>query len=191
MAPFLWQVLLHTPGWVYAMLAALIVLGLVQTRVAERSIAMALVPGAALAGWSAWTMHALFPLAPSALLAWVVGVAAVQPIGARLLPAPTWLDATRRRLRIPGSWLPLGMILGVFGVRYVDNVVSVIRPDLMVDPTFAAASGLVAGVLGGLFVSRLAQVVRVVRGTAAGRAGAPSAAPVPQALAWMWSRTRG
>ncbi|MGE0802487.1 MAG: DUF6622 family protein, partial [Lautropia sp.] len=155
----------HTPVWVFGLLAALIAYGVLQSRSRERSLLGAVSFGAALVGWSAYSSAALFPGAPLvAVAAWLAGAVAIQPLGRRLTSESVDdYDPVRRRLTVAGSWLPLALMMALFALRYVANVMLALQPGLAASTGFAAAMGLAWGLLGGIFVARLLDIVRFLR----------------------------
>jgi hypothetical protein len=96
-----------------------------------------------------------FGPAPLALLTWVLGTAAAlllslalkQPAGAR------WSAATGT-FHVPGSWVPLVLMMAVFFARYVLAVSLVMTPGLAHSAGFATAASFGFGLLSGMFIGR-------------------------------------
>lgn len=145
----------HTPGWVWALLAALLLLGLWQRRtrrVSPRSLLMLplamLVLGLASSGRG-------FVAQPLSAAAWAAAFAAGIALGLRV-PAPcgtVWL-ARENRLRLAGSWWPLGVIVAIFSLRYAVSVAQALNPAWQTDVQLLAAVALLYGLLGGSFMGR-------------------------------------
>ena len=55
---------------------------------------------------------------------------------------------------MPGSWLPLALMVALFAVKYIANVSLALHPALARDAAFAAACGLAYGGFSGLFLAR-------------------------------------
>jgi hypothetical protein len=159
------QIVLHTPLWVWAVLAALLAYGLAQTlprrlarpRIAIVPLVLLVLSFAGVIGSFGWTA------AP--VLAWAIGVAAALVLGRGLVaqPAARW-EASTARVHVPGSWLPLALMMGLFLTKYGVGVTLAIRPALGHDLAFDAAVGLAYGGFSGLFLARAAMLWRSVRG---------------------------
>ncbi len=145
----------HTPLWVWGLFAGLVALGLVQTRDRAMTLPRILMTPAVMLALSLAGVVGAFGGRPLALGAWVVGLGlsllagrrAARPQGAR------WSGA-QRRLQVPGSWLPLALIVGLFAIKYLAGVSLAIAPRLAADATFAGGCSLVYGLFSGLFLAR-------------------------------------
>lgn len=149
------DILSHTPVWVWGILAALLALGFSQTR--QRRVApwrLLMLP-TALLGLGLWSMTPGFRVLPLAALVWLAALCT----GLALLvnrPAPAgtvWLPA-EQRLLVPGSWMPMLLILVVFSLRYAANVGMAINPAWRREPWVLLTLALVYGGLGGMFLGR-------------------------------------
>lgn len=144
----------YTPPWVWAMLAALVALGLSQWR--ERRVAPArlfILPGVLLA-LGLWSTAQSFAAPALALPVWAAAAFVTTTLASRLPPpAGVRWDAAAQHLVLPGSALPLVVILAVFGLRYAGSVALALHPawraDLAVALPMAAAYGAVSGLLVG------------------------------------------
>lgn len=164
------QILVHTPLWVWGLLAALLALGWSQTRTRELGLArLTLLPLVMLALSFAGVATTFTHAAPS-LLAWAAGVAAAVAVGRRVLPVrgASWSDA-KAVLHVPGSWLPMALIVALFLIKYGVGVTLATEPTLAADTAFGMECGLAYGVFSGLFAAR-ALALRAV-------AAAPRATP--------------
>lgn len=148
--------LAHTPVAVWAVLAALVMLGLRQTRTQTMSAARVwLVPAvlgaASLAG-------ALRGFAGAGELftgaCWAAG-AALGFASNRSLDLPRRVGANADgTFTIGGSIAPLLVFVGVFMVRYGVNVALAMSPALANDPSAAAAAAIAYGSSAGLLAAR-------------------------------------
>jgi hypothetical protein len=149
------QILRGTPIWVFPLFLGLIFLGYLQSK--PRSVAQARVAilPAALGVFSLTRVLAVFGPDPVALLAWATGTAAAlllnralkQPAGAR------WSAATGS-FHVPGSWVPLALMMAVFFARYALAVALAMAPGLAHSAGFATAASFGFGLLSGLFLAR-------------------------------------
>lgn len=171
-------VIRKTPLWVGGLLAVLMALGLSQTR--ERRISrlrMAIMP-LAMTGLSLWGTVSAFgtsPLFGYVMLVWLAGALLMGSLIAMTSPRPgTVYDAARRSFTVPGSWLPLALILGIFLTKYVVGVDLVMQPALARDGQYTLVTGALYGLFSGTFAGRTARLWRLAR--------RPAAAPSPSPL---------
>lgn len=154
------QVIVHTPVWVWGLLAFITLLGLRQAF--DQVVTTRRVIGISL-GWamySLWSAANTFGSSAIVLAAWAAGLAlslAVQ----HWLVAPRGVKALGDgRFAVDGSLWPLVTIWAVFGVRYVTSVMMVMDPALKQSMAFDAGVALLYGMLSSLFVGRALRVVR-------------------------------
>jgi hypothetical protein len=163
----------HTPLWVWGLLAGLIALGLVQTRDSAMTLSRILVIPAVMLALSLMGVVGAFGGRPMALGAWAVGLGLALLFGRRLVRSQgaRW-SAAERRVQMPGSWLPLALIVGLFAIKYLAGVSLAIEPRLAADAAFAGACCLAYGVFSGLFLAR-AWSLCALAGRSLGKAAAP------------------
>ncbi|MBS0445816.1 MAG: hypothetical protein JSR59_07690 [Proteobacteria bacterium] len=162
------QIVEHTPVWVWGLLAALIALGASQARDRDVSLGRVTVLPFGLIVLSLFGVTSAFGHQPTALFAWLVGAGAAAAIARRLLAVrgATWSSATRL-FHVPGSWLPMVLILGLFAVKYFAGACLAIEPRLAGDATFAGSCSLAYGVFSGCFLGRALSLRRVAGGVGA------------------------
>jgi hypothetical protein len=155
------RVVTNTPTWVYPLFIALTGFGLSQLRtrtVSERVLAIAPL---GMAAWSLFSVIAAFGTLTAAAI-WTAGAALALAIGLALKrPEGVRYVATEKRFEIPGSWIPLALILSIFAVRYLFAVAMGIDPSLRNSAGFIVVASLAYGLLGGLFPSRAARFWKV------------------------------
>lgn len=162
----------QTPPWVGGLLAFLLVLGLSATRARDVSLPRLVLLPLAMGGLALWGVLSAFGGSGAARLAellalWLGCGAAVLAIGMRAAPpAGTRYDAGARRLHLPGSWMPMGLILAVFLMKYGIGVQLALEPALARDAAFATAVTALYGALSGLFAARTLRVLRLARNPA-------------------------
>lgn len=117
------------PAWVYVLLVVLIVLGVRRIRTREVPVIVALIPAAAFLIWSIAGVLAFARIggAPVAIASWLVG-AAFGVLTALAVPEPPGERQPGGRVRIPGSWLPLILYIGVFVARFACGAWAAIVP---------------------------------------------------------------
>lgn len=157
---FALSVLQHTPVWVWGLLALLIALGLRQRRTHDLSPARATLPPLAMLLLALAGVLGTFGSA-AALLAWAavtVGVAAAWT--GRAAPNARWLPA-EQRFRLPGSWLPLGLMMGIFITKFAVGVGIALHPALARSTAFALGVSALYGMFSGIFAARALALQRL------------------------------
>jgi uncharacterized protein DUF6622 len=159
------DILEHTPVWVWIVFAAIVLLGLQQTRTRDVSIARAtILPVVMILLSLSGVVLGAFAHVPLAWMAWALGLGlslalagkAVAVRGATRSPQPG-------HLRIPGSFVPVILILAVFITKYSAGIALAMNPSLAANTGVAVGLSLVYGVFSGLFWGR-AQSLRAVIG---------------------------
>jgi hypothetical protein len=147
------EIVRHTPLWVWGLFTALLLLGASQLR--PRAVApprLLLLPLVLLA-LGLWSSGAGFVADPRTFVLWLAALLAFGALGRRLpQPAANW-NATSRRLALPGSVLPLALVVLVFGLRYGITVAMILDAgwresaavQLVVPALYGAISGLLFG----------------------------------------------
>ncbi len=156
---FIWQILRHTPVWVYGIFALLVYLGAIQTR--ERRVSrlrVAILPIVMLA-FSLLGVLGTFGLSALTLGAWTGGILLVVILNqiARF-PRGVRHPAGSSHFVIPGSWTPLLLMLAIFFARYVVAVTAVMRPALGANSTYVVVVAAGFGLFSGIFLARALQI---------------------------------
>ncbi len=161
MSEFAIQILKNTPIWVWAILVALIYLGSKQlkARVVKRySVLIApvvflfvglMAAGRGPVGFGAWAVS-LIGFAVVTFFVW-------RPTaGARY-------EASGDRLHLPGSVVPMMLMLAIFLLNYVINVVLAINPAYRSELAWQVGPALILGALSGVFIGRATTLFRMNR----------------------------
>lgn len=148
------SILKFTPPWVWLLLAALLALGVAQLR--SRSLTrnrLLALPGAMLA---LGLLSALpgFVHRPATALLWVAAALAAATLGRRLAPRDARYDASTARWHVPGSVVPLVLIVCIFSVKYAVGVAWALNPAWREATNPLAAVALLYGGFSGLFAGR-------------------------------------
>ena len=161
MGEFVSQVLKGTPIWAWAILVALIVLGGNQLRarvVSRYSVLIApviflfvglMAAGRGPVGFSIWALT-LIATAAFTFIVW-------QPTGSARY------DARTDRLNLPGSVIPMLLMLGIFLLNYVINVALAINPALRSEMIWQVGPAIILGALSGVFIGRALTLFRMNR----------------------------
>ena len=158
-------ILTRTPPWVWGLLAAVVLLGLSQARARSVSLARVGVLPAAMTALSVWGTASAFGSSPqfiSVLFAWFAAMALAVAVAALMAPAAgARYDLASRSFVLPGSWVPLLLILGIFLTKYVVGVELAMRPGLALDADYARVTGALYGLFSGTFIGRAARLWRL------------------------------
>ena len=161
MGEFVSQVLKGTPTWAWAILVSLIVLGVNQLRarvVSRYSVLIApviflfvgfMAAGRGPVGFTAWALT-LIATAAFTFFVW-------QPTGSARY------DARTDRLNLPGSVIPMLLMLAIFLLNYVINVALAINPALRSEMIWQVGPAIILGALSGVFIGRALTLFRMNR----------------------------
>lgn len=158
-------ILRGTPAWVWGLLAALLAVGFSQVRDRTASLARVSVMPLAMGTFSAWgTLSALWssPLLAQAAVLWLAAAAAALAV-VLMAPARTRAsyDPASRSYRLPGSFLPLLLVVGIFLVKYVVGVELAMAPRLVQDTQYALTVAGLYGAFSGIFAGRALRLWRL------------------------------
>jgi hypothetical protein len=154
------EIIKHTPGYAWAILAALIILGGLQLRDHRVTRGRLVLACVGLGAFSLWGATIAFGAHGGVVAAWVLGMALAFAVN-RFLQWP-------RAVRADGSggfalraspW-PLVAMLAIFMLRYALAVTLVFHRDWASDTAFSLALTLTYGALSGLFAARALRILR-------------------------------
>ena len=149
------QILARTPIWVWALLAALLWLGLSQTVNRTASLKRITVMPLVMIGLSLFGTVSVFGSDAQLLLAWLVAGALMATLMLQKAPnAAIRYDASSRLFTLPGSWVPLALILGIFVTKYVVGFMTAMQPELRHELGFSLSCATLYGAFSGIFLAR-------------------------------------
>jgi len=148
-------ILSHIPIWVWAIFAALIVVGISQSRNQMASAKRLLILPLVWMALGMWGIYSAFGLQAAPLVAWGSGLA----ISATLVLRSGWpggarFDAERQLFFVPGSWLPLGLMMGIFVGKFALGMSLAMQPAVAHNIGAAVGFSAVFGLLSGVFLGR-------------------------------------
>ncbi|MCX7165162.1 MAG: hypothetical protein NTV11_02670 [Rhodocyclales bacterium] len=172
------RIIANTPVWVWALLLALLWLGFSQARARSAGLTRMLILPVVMTGLSLSGTISSFGLAPMILLAWIAATAImVRLLSPRPAPAPTRYDRNTDLFHLPGSWMPMALILGIFSIKYVVGATLAMRPELAKSLEFSSTIAALYGALSGAFIARAARLWKLRR---QGRAAKGEVQPVAE-----------
>ncbi len=165
------NILHHVPGWAFALLLALVVLGLLQTRPRSVTWRRSLVLPLALLALSFAGVVSAFGARPLALAAWAAGLmAAATALQGRVDPAAVRFSPATRVFEVPGSWVPLGLMMALFALKFGVGMSLGLHPQLRDGTGFMLAVSTAYGAFSGVFLGRAMALWALARSTARTRA---------------------
>lgn len=155
------QILAHTPAWVFGLLAGLVILGLQQARNREVARWLAYLLPAGMVILSLVGVTSNFGAHWLAISLWLAGLCAMALLGYQLMPVKhLHYLAESNRFYIPGSWMPLLVILAIFFTKYCVAVLVALANPLVMQTGFMPTMCLIYGGFSGYFVARALGLVR-------------------------------
>jgi len=158
------QILSHTPIWVFALFVVLLAFGFMQTRSRNVGKFLAYLLPAGMVALSLAGIQSSFGLKPIPIAFWAVGLVLVTFIGYKFFAdTRVTFDAGKNAFFIPGSWIPLLVIMAISFTKYIFAVMRALNVDAVNSPAFAMALSLAYGCFSGYFSSRAANLVTQTR----------------------------
>ena len=154
---FAWQILTHTPVWVFPLLAYLIWLGIKAMRPRTVTIWRSLIVPAIFIMWGLSRLFSRQQDVTWPLVCWLAAAAILLAVGL-LTARPIELDHTTGEIKRPGSAVPLIRNITVFALQYTVAVIAAVDPH---DATMAAIVGrAISGGTTGYFLGRTIALLR-------------------------------
>lgn len=155
------QILSHTPIWVYALFFVLLVFGLIQTRTRTVSKIPALLLPVGMIALSLSGINSSFGLTTIPLAAWGIALSIATVVGYTFFrDKRVHCKATDGKFFIPGSWIPLVVMMAIFSAKYVYAVMNAFNAEIISTPMFIGALSAVYGLLSGYFCSRAINLIK-------------------------------
>jgi hypothetical protein len=154
---FAYQILIHTPLWVFPLFAYLVWQGIRAMRPRTVTIGRSLVVPAifivwGLSGLAARSQDGIWPLLTWGAAALVLGLAGF------LTAKPFELDHTTGEIKRPGSVVPLIRNVTIFALQYAVRVIAAVDPDGRATATLLGRA--VSGAMTGYFLGRSVALLR-------------------------------
>ncbi|MES2605947.1 MAG: DUF6622 family protein, partial [Pseudomonadota bacterium] len=148
----LMPILLYTPRWVFGLLAALVVVGLMQTRTRRVPVKVAYVLPAAMMTMSLLGTFMNLGFTAVTVLFWLLGTGCATAIIVRVADSTISYDAETRKFNVEGSWTPLRVIMAIFLTRYAMGVSIGMNLSFVHDFYFAPTMSFLSGAFSGYFI---------------------------------------
>jgi hypothetical protein len=154
---FAYQILIHTPPWVWILLAYLVWQGIKAMQPRTTAIGRALIVPAIFIVWGLSRLGFGQQGNVWPLVAWIAAALVLMPVGV-LTPRPFEVEQATGRIIRPASIYPLIRNLTVFGLQYAVAVLAAIHVD---DHGVASIAGrAVSGAMSGYFIGSTIALLR-------------------------------
>lgn len=159
------MILSHTPVWVWGLLAALLLLGLSQTRDRWVSPARLRRMPWVFVAFSVWSTINAFGWQLSAVAGFLVGARFTLHVlqGHEVRPAPAIpmpLGVDKGSVFVPGSWMPLAVMMLIFVIKYISGVTLAMVPGLATQGSAVLSVSLLNGALAVILLARSQRLLK-------------------------------
>ena len=163
MSNYVLQVLSRTPTWVWVLFVTLLVLGILQSKTRTMSGVRLFALPLAMLALSLYGLMVDFRSTssgqPAVLLSWGAAKLLAVVAGRRLRqPAGASYSRDLERYLVPGSWVPLALMMTIFCLRYLTTASLAIDATLSHSLAFACATSMVYVLLSGTLLARALHV---------------------------------
>ena len=157
------QILMYTPRWVFGLLAALVVLGLIQVRTRKIHVRAAFIMPVAMLMMSLIGTLMDLGFGWATVLCWLVGAASVTLLCVKLAGNTTVYDKPANKLVLQGSWIPLLVIMAIFCARYALGMAFGMKLPIVHTFYFAPMMSFVLGALSGYFIAQAVKYIQAIK----------------------------
>ena len=157
------QLLLHTPLWVGVIFLVLTVLGIKQSRVHATSPGRLLTLSILMVGLALYSTASTFGMAWLPFILLAVGFVIAVGWAKQSLPSPQIRRLPSGEYQLAGSWLPYGVMMTIFFIKYLLGVLCAQHSPLLGVSAFVGVICLLLGMLSGFFMVRNIAIWRLMR----------------------------
>lgn len=160
--PNIFDIVSHTPSWVWVILALLIWRGIKSAQPREVGLRGVVLLPLLLVALSAYT---IFSSGLTMAMIAGLGLGALSGVAAGLSLERRYPSVAlgNSRLRLPGDWISLGVILTSFSIRYVKTVAASVAPELLTNGTFQLVTTGLSTLFGAMLVTRMVSRLLVLQ----------------------------
>jgi hypothetical protein len=153
------QILIHTPVYVWAILAILVWRGIAALREREMTLRNLFIVPLVMLALSLQDVLMKFGSNAMPLAIWAGVAISTALLVWKFSRSRTAPGTTAGSVIVRGSWVPLAMMMAVFFTKYAASVLLAVVPHARQDLLFAASVCALFGVFNGSFLGRLARDV--------------------------------
>ena len=162
------EIVMHTPWWVWVLLAYLIYSGVSLLSPNETSLWRMLLMPCIFLLWGIYGIFSKLHMPWTALLIYVAALIAGLFLGKFIMAKrrPAVLDAATGMVQRPGSKVPLVVVLFSFSCLYIVNVYAAYHPESPAELKFVVIYSLASGLAAGVFLGiSIAGIMKALLGT--------------------------
>lgn len=149
------QILQHTPLWVFGLFIGLVFLGYSQTKTRLLSVKRLIIFPIVMLSLSVLGIASSFGIHLLSIAMWLCGLSLAFAINYWVVsPRDVRYLKDEQVFSIPGSWLPMVLIMVIFFTKYLVGVLLALHPETVHTPRFLVSACLVFGLSSGLFLAR-------------------------------------
>ena len=173
------QILKHTPLWVWGIFALLLVMGYSRTKSGTASKKrLAILPGIFIL-LSILGVVSTYGASTFALASWATGAGLGLLLNRLLLlPRGVSYDLASKTFAVPGSYVPMILMMAIFATKYVVGVTTAINHDLTQTTEFMVVVSMAYGFFSGSFLARSLHILSAERNPATNAPPAASSLPL-------------
>ncbi len=149
------EIMTRTPVWVFGLLVVLIYFGVVQAKtraVPKRRVAILPV---VMIGLSLSGIFSAFGTNSIAIMTWLAALIFVLLVSTTIKPNDHITFSTAaQKFNVPGSWIPMQLMLAIFITKYVVAVVLAYNSNLSHSVGFITSVSFIYGFLSSIFFAR-------------------------------------
>ncbi len=158
----IYQIITHTPVWVWGLLAALLVLGYLQTKPRTISLARSAILPTVMMLLSILGTVTTFAFQSNIAVAWMISALVGLVLVLKVFSVTAdQFDKTKEVFHVVGSWVPMALIMGIFITKYGVGVAIGMHQDLVQNTMFATLVSAMYGFFSGVFVGRAFRLRRL------------------------------
>jgi len=156
------QMFKHTPPWVFVLFFVLLAFGYFQSKDRTYGLGKVAILPVVMIALSFWGVLSAFAISYLGMICWALGIGTAILPGIKMnRPRGVVYSAATKQVFVPGSWIPLILMMSIFTTKYAVGVISARHLPVMGEPLFIAGISLGYGMFSGLFLARAAVIWRV------------------------------
>ena len=158
-------IITHTPLWIWALLAGLLSLGWSQTKQRQASLMRITIMPLVMIGLSLYGTISVFGSSALIVVTWLLAVflslSIFMSVSDKSSTTDIHYDQAKHQFTLPGSWIPMVLILSIFITKYIVGFMTAMQPNLAQQLNFTLTCTVLYGVFSGVFLARAAILWRI------------------------------
>lgn len=155
------EIVKRTPLWVFFLFFVLLAIGYMQSKDRAVRLGTVTILPVAMISLSFYGVISAFGIAPAGLFLWISGVTIVLGLGIKIAsPANVTFSADTQSFLVPGSWLPLALMMAIFMLKYTVGVILARQLPIAKELVFIGFVSFCYGLLSGVFLARATVILR-------------------------------